>query len=426
MAVRDREGALLARDGEDYRLLAGVTGVILASAAYACAAGLSLAPAHAVATTAPAAASADARSSIANEAPPPHLFWLSQTLRYGDARLVDIAAVGDIMLGSPDTGLDPALQPDADMQSLVGPQIGQVFAHATLAFGNLEGALYDGDGRPEKDCGHCYVFHSPEFYAGLLARLGIRVVSLANNHSGDYGEEGRAATMRALRASGIAYCGLDREGARIAELALDDGRRAAVIAFAPNSGTLDINDPEAEARLIRTLKSGHDLVIVSFHGGGEGEAHAHVTDGHDYFDGEDRGDVRAFAHRAIESGADLVIGQGPHIPRALEIYRGRLIAYSLGNFWTHGAIGTHGVRGAGPLLEAWLAPDGTLAGFAIHSTQQHGGAIPQPDPDELAQTDMLALTRSDFPETAALLDRAGGRPDGVSAVRTSAQPAATD
>ena len=95
--------------------------------------------------------------------------------------------------------------------------------------------------------------------------------------------------------------------------------------------------------------------------------------GHAFFDGEDRGDVLAFAHNAVDAGADIVIGQGPHVPRALELYRGHLIAYSLGNFWTYGAIDTTAVRGDGPSLEAWLAPDGTVAGFAIHSTDQHEG-----------------------------------------------------
>jgi hypothetical protein len=64
------------------------------------------------------------------------------------------------------------------------------------------------------------------------------------------------------------------------------------------------------------------------------------------------------------------------------------------------------VRGDGPVIEAWLAPDGTVAGFAIHSTAQHDGNVPALDPSDDAEQHVLALTRSDFPQTAARLDAA--------------------
>ena len=238
------------------------------------------------------------------------------------------------------------------------------------------------------------------------ASLGIDVVSLANNHSGDYGEAGRESTMKALRAHGIAYGGLDRDGARAANLILPDGRKVAVTAFAPNNGTLNLNDIAAAKALIRRLKRTHDLVIVSFHGGAEGWDHVHVPHAEEYFYGEDRGNVEAFAHAAIDAGADLVIGQGPHVPRAAEIYRGRLIAYSLGNFWTYSGVNTYAVSGLGPVLEAWMAPDGTIAGFTVHSTRQAGLGVPRMDPLDEAGRYVLYLTRSDFPGTARRLERA--------------------
>ena len=94
--------------------------------------------------------------------------------------------------------------------------------------------------------------------------------------------------------------------------------------------------------------------------------HAPAPGKDETFDGEDRGDVVRFAHAAIDAGADIVIGQGPHVPRAVELYRGHLIAYSLGNFWTYEGVMNYAVSGLGPVLEAWLAPDGTVAGLAIH------------------------------------------------------------
>ena len=110
---------------------------------------------------------------------------------------------------------------------------------------NLEGPLYDGKDAPSKICERCYVFRSPTAYAQFLAQLGVSAVSLANNHSGDYGEAGRTSTLDALRANHIAYFGLDRDDARVAEIALKNGRQAAMVSFAPNNGTPDINDLDA-------------------------------------------------------------------------------------------------------------------------------------------------------------------------------------
>ncbi|MEI9992824.1 MAG: CapA family protein [Rhizomicrobium sp.] len=334
---------------------------------------------------------------------PENQIWLSSVYKPGDTRLTDIVGAGDVMMGSISTGLNPALKPGVDVATLVGADLAGIFRHADVAFVNLEGPLYEGGQGTGKDCAQCFAFHGPTFYAGVLRSLGVDVVSLANNHSGDYGEAGRDSTMAALRSNGIAYGGLDRDGARDGEMVLPSGKRVALIAFAPNNGTLNINDLTRAAALVRDLKKTHDLVMVSFHGGGEGWTYVHVKPGPETFVGENRGNVTAFAHTVIDAGADIVIGQGPHVPRAVEVYRGHLIAYSLGNFWTYSGVQTYAVSGLGPVLEAWVAPDGAIAGFTIHSTRQAGLGVPHLDPLDEASRYMLYLTRSDFPATAALL-----------------------
>jgi hypothetical protein len=345
--------------------------------------------------------------SAVNAAPAPRpgsRIWFSTEYKPGDKRLVDVVAGGDVMMGSIDSGLNPDIVPGADAAALIGSGLAGIFRRADIAFVNLEGPLYDGKAATTKNCDRCFSFRSPGYYADVLASLRVAAVSLANNHSGDFGEAGREATMAALKQRTIGFGGLDRDGARSANVRLADGRQAAVIAFAPNNGTLDINDIAGAAERIRVLKQTHALVIVSFHGGGEGWDHVHVVEGHEEFAGEDRGDVKAFAHAAVDAGADLVIGQGPHVPRAVEIYRNHLIAYSLGNFWTYEGVMTYAVSGLGPVLEAWLAPDGTIAGFAIHSTRQAGLGVPHLDPEDEAARYVYYLTRSDFPRTAALLE----------------------
>ena len=375
------------------------------------AAAISLGTAHSIQSHRPPASatpSAEMQRAVkAETAPPPGVpLWFSGTYSQGDPRLVSVVAGGDLMMGSRDSGLNPAIKPGVDAAALIGPGLAAVFRRADVAFVNLEGPLYDGREPSSKNCERCFSFRSPVYYADVLKSLDVTAVSLANNHSGDFGEAGRASTMAALKARGIGYGGLDRDGARAASFKLADGRSAAVIAFAPNNGTLDINDIPAAVRLIRGLKKTHDIVIVSFHGGAEGWNHVHVRGGHEEFAGEDRGDVVGFSHAAVEAGADLVIGQGPHVPRAVEIYRDHLIAYSLGNFWTYEGVNSYAVSGLGPVLEAWLAPDGTVAGFTLHSTRQAGLGVPHLDPDDEAARYVYYLTRSDFPRTGGMIDKA--------------------
>ena len=117
-----------------------------------------------------------------------------------------------------------------------------------------------------------------------------------------------------------------------------------------------------------------------------------------------------------------MIGQGPHVPRAVEIYRGHLIAYSLGNFWTYEGVNSYAVSGLGPVLEAWLAPDGTIAGFhaAFHTAGRDWACRISIRLQE-AERYTLYLTRSDFPGTA----RDGCRHIGARAWSRRAKKAAT-
>jgi poly-gamma-glutamate capsule biosynthesis protein CapA/YwtB (metallophosphatase superfamily) len=340
---------------------------------------------------------------LASPAPAPETqIWLSDSYKPGDPHLVSVVAGGDVMMGASNIALNPAIVPGVDAAKLIGPELAAIFRRADMSFVNLEGPLYDGNAPSAKDgCGRCYAFHSPTYYADVLASLRLSAVNLANNHSGDYGEAGRNATMAELKKRGIGFGGLDQDGARFASIALRDGRQAAVVGFAPNDGTLDINKIDEAAALVQSLKKTHVLVVVWFHGGGEGWDHARIPHGHEEYFGEDRGDVIAFAHAAIDAGADIVIGSGPHVPRALELYRGHLIAYSLGNFWTYDGVSVTQVRGLGPVLEAWIAPDGSVAGFTLHSTRQTGTGMPRLDAEDEAARYVYYLTAADFPDTAA-------------------------
>ena len=122
------------------------------------------------------------------------------------------------------------------------------------------------------------------------------------------------------------------------------GTRVAVLGFAPYPWAQSLLDLPAAQALVRKADTWADLVVVTMHAGAEGADHEHVDPGTERFLGESRGNVVAFAHAVVRAGADLVVGSGPHVLRGMEWYRGRLIAYSLGNFVGYGTLNTSGPR----------------------------------------------------------------------------------
>ncbi len=280
-----------------------------------------------------------------------------------------------------------------------------VLQQADITFGNLEGTLLDG-GEPVKQCQNpdrCYLFRSPARYADTLAEAGFDVISLANNHARDFGEQGRSASMFALARTGIHHSG------RAGDIASWEvkGLRVAMIAFAPFKNSHDMLDLAAAQRLVGRIKAEHDIVIVSFHGGAEGLDALHIPFASEFYYGEDRGDVVAFAHAVIDSGADLVLGHGPHVPRALELYQNRLIAYSLGNFCTYYGISVAGLKGLAPLLEVTINDEGEFESGRIISARQQRPLGPIPDARHEAARLMKRLTEEDFPNTPLTLDEHG-------------------
>src|SRR5204862_3717889 len=120
---------------------------------------------------------------------------------------------------------------------------------------------------------------------------------------------GQADTVRALHAAGIAQTGLPGE----VTVVRARGMRVAVVGFAPYSDTASLLDIPAARRLIERAAAAADIVVVAIHAGAEGTAALHVTGGEETYVGEDRGNPEAFAHMAVDAGADLVLGSGPHV-----------------------------------------------------------------------------------------------------------------
>ncbi len=289
--------------------------------------------------------------------------------------------------------------PDDDGVSFLSG-VAPTLSAADVAFGNLEGVLLDGGVAVKecKDMSRCYLFRSPPLYAGHLRDAGFDVLSVANNHALDFGEAGRSATMQALNDYGLTHSG------RFGDVAsfIHGRRRIAVIAFSSTRCSYSLLDIDISVELVADLAATHDTVIVSFHGGAEGIDAIHVKPGEEEYLGEKRGNLIEFSHRMIAAGADLVLGHGPHVPRALEIYDDRLIAYSLGNFATYYGISVAGRKGYAPILIADLDEEGRFIGGRIESAIQLRPGGPVPDASRSAFHLMRQLSQEDFPDTAPL------------------------
>ncbi len=307
---------------------------------------------------------------------------------------ITITGVGDIMMASTypnETRMPP--NDGADLLKAFTP----ILSAADIAFGNLEGPIVDGgvSGKCRPGSTQCFAFRSPTRYGKYLKDAGIDVVSMANNHAGDFGLPGRISTQNVLDEQGIKYAGTIDPPATIAYLTAK-GKRVAFVAFGHNREMPSINDLDGARRLVTEAAKNADIVVVSFHGGAEGTNAQHVPSRNEIFLGENRGNLPLFARTVVDAGADLVLGHGPHVLRGMELYKDRLVMYSLGNFCTYGWFQLAGETALTVALEVKLAPDGKFLGGKVHSGRQEAKGIPVLDPSKEALRVVRNLSETDF------------------------------
>lgn len=274
---------------------------------------------------------------------------------------------------------------------------------ADLAFGNLEGTYSVGG---TSKCGAsagdgCFAFQAPPDHARALRRAGFDVVNLANNHAWDYGASGQAQTLAALRRARVAATGRPGEIVVLRR----GGLRIALLGFAAYPWAASLTDLAGARTLVRRAARQADVVVVAMHAGAEGADQTQVPQGTERAFGEDRGDSRAFAHAAIDAGADLVVGSGPHVVRGVERYRDRLIAYSLGNFAGWDNFGLGGTLSESAILKVKLTATGTPTSvhwIPIHLT---GPGIPQIEHDGTSKALVKQLSKQDFGARAGIIPK---------------------
>lgn len=233
-----------------------------------------------------------------------------------------VAAVGDVNTGS---------RPAAYVRKHGYPikNLKELLEKADLTFGNLECAL-SSRGSPVP--GKRFTFRGSPQDAHLLKDTGFDVLSIANNHSKDYGNVAFQDTLNCLDKIQVAHAGGGKNAAeaykpailaanetRIAFLAFSDVLPAGFAATKNSCGVASLRNKKAVVSAIKEAKSKSDVVIVSLHWGKELSV-------------QPSSKQIALAHQLIDAGADAVIGHHPHVVQGIEIYKGKPIAYSLGNF----------------------------------------------------------------------------------------------
>lgn len=315
-----------------------------------------------------------------------------------------IIAVGDIIIG---TTYPVDVFPPEDGKEIF-KAVQQEFHGGDVILGNLEGPLCD-QGTPmkcktsfEEDC---FEFVMPTRYARHLKEAGFSVLNIANNHSLDFGCECADNTVVTLRDAGIQATG-GKTTARINK----NGKRIVVIGFSYKASAYahSICDVLGAQKIVANLKKDHDIIIVSFHGGAEGTSALHIPKGDEIFLNENRGNVIKFAHAVVDAGADIVIGHGPHVLRAMEVYKGKLIAYSLGNFLTYGLFNLNWPRALSVILKVRIdAATGNFIDGRLVPVKLANGGIPKIAPTDEPIRLIKALTETDIGPQSILIEDTG-------------------
>lgn len=315
------------------------------------------------------------------------------TLKHSDT--VKVVAVGDIMMGTivPNGFLPP--------NNNCSPQLSEVksvLSSGDIVFGNLEGVLTDSKvgGKRCSNPRVCYTFGMPTSFVNCFKDAGFNLLSVANNHVGDFGDQGRKSTVQTLSKAGIHFAGL-ADHCPTTTFTINNIKYG-FCAFAPNTGTVDLRKITEAQEIVRKLADECDIVIVSFHGGAEGAKYQHVTRKPETFLSENRGNVYEFAHKMIDAGADILLGHGPHVTRAVEVYKDRFITYSMGNFCTYDRVNISGVNGLAPIYKIYTDNKGKFLKAELVSTYQVKHQPVKIDENKRVLNVVRDLTNTDFPE----------------------------
>lgn len=313
-----------------------------------------------------------------------------------------LSFVGDVMTGSdyPDKSYLPSNEGKDIFKS-----VENYFKNSDVNFANLEGAIANTNTQSSKRSKNSYSFRMPPYMANRIAEAGFNIVAVANNHSRDFGDKGYKQTQEYLKNAEIKIVGNILNTATIIEI---KNKKIGFLAFYyfsyANNSIQDITSAKA---LVEKTKKECDFLVVSFHGGAEGINMFRVPKETEIFYGENRGDVYKFARAVSDAGADLIIGHGPHVLRAMEIYNNSFIAYSLGNFVGYKQFSLAGNNGISAILQITLNDNLKINSAKVIPIKLINGGIPSVDSSNEAIKKLNNYADLDFPNSGIKFNSEG-------------------
>ena len=278
---------------------------------------------------------------------------------------LSLAFTGDINLSDTWENMLVLAKQENGIEDCISAPLLQRMRQADILLVNNEFCFSDGgSAMPGKQ----YVFRAQTKNVQILQQMGVDIVSLANNHVFDYGEDAFMDTLDTLRGAGIPYVGAgrDRAEAMLAQYFIAGGMKVAYVAasraekyiLTPEAtdtqpGVLRCYDTALLLQAVETARQNADVVVVYPHWGTENTTRLEEVQ-------------VELGRQLIDTGADLVIGAHPHCLQGIEFYQGRPIVYSLGNFWFNTAT----VDTA--LLEVTIEEPGSFS-VVVQPCLQRGG-----------------------------------------------------
>lgn len=317
---------------------------------------------------------------------------------------LSIVAVGDIMMGN-NFGVI-SLPPDDGKSSFLSVQ--EYFQGHDIVFGNYESTFTTWGKSPKRvNNRNTFAFRTPLHYVEHLKKAGFNIMNIANNHALDMGWEGFQDTRKHLEKNGIRVTGVKNQ-LTVLEAS---GIKVGFLGYYWNDNFNNIRNFQSAKNLILRSKKQVDILILSIHGGAEGNKAERTADKDEIFFGTNRGNLVRFSRMAIDNGADLILGHGPHVLRAMEIYKGKVIAYSLGNFLTYGMFSMVSPRELSVILSLTLHKSGELVQVKIvplvlDSSGPYKGT-PRFDSGGRAIKRLNDLAKLDFPGSGLIFDSTG-------------------
>ena len=312
---------------------------------------------------------------------------------------ITIVAVGDVMFGSifPNRSYLPPNENYKGLLDEVKP-----YFNGDIVFCNMEGVLAD---TLIPECKQ-YCFGMPSTYVNAYKDAGFNLISVGNNHANDFRAYGRSNTAKILTDNKLNWAGYETKPSCTFTI---NGVKYGFCAFAPNTAIANLHNKQLVENTIKSLRQNCDIVIVSMHCGGEGPQYRHLTRADDYFIEQNRGNAYKFAHDAIDNGADIVLGHGPHVTRAIEIYKGKFIAYSMGNFFTYSNINISNEMGLAPIFRFKVNPNtgDFISGEIISTYQIKPNKGPHIDPDKRVLKIIQELTSADIYDNKPTINNDG-------------------